>query len=284
VKKKEIVSLVFLILFLIVLQAFLGTFELRPGRNISFGIREVENFSPGEVNNYVDIGGLLMRISVIAFFIVIPIGLFFKKTRKQFLSSLIAGAILMSSYLIILVITPRARETEELVEDETPQFFSSGGEFTPDFEQVEEFEPAESDTNPVWGLVIGSVLTVLLSAGMIVIYSRVKTRKSGSASEAFLDTAREVDEGASIEESIIRLYGRLEKILAKDWGYRRQMTWTVRDFQNLLLSDGFPKEPVALILSLFERVRYGGGELDDSERSSAKQAFSDVIAFLEARR
>jgi hypothetical protein len=59
---------------------------------------------------------------------------------------------------------------------------------------------------------------------------------------------------------------------------------TVREFEGLLASLGFPYSPVRQLTYLFEKVRYGGEKMNEIEEMDASQSLNQIIDYCRRQR
>ena len=85
--------------------------------------------------------------------------------------------------------------------------------------------------------------------------------------------------GTPIRNVIIHCYLQMTRALQKEQSIERDSTMTVREFEDRLELLGFPPIPVHLLTRLFEKVRYGEGQLGDNDEKIAIESLNEIIQF-----
>jgi hypothetical protein len=91
----------------------------------------------------------------------------------------------------------------------------------------------------------------------------------------------DLEAGADVNDTIMRCYFQMSHILQQQRHIVRPKAMTPREFELGLRDTGLPREPVAHLTRLFEKVRYGAGTPDEHEE---RQAISCLAAVAEACR
>ncbi|MBC8331345.1 MAG: DUF4129 domain-containing protein [Anaerolineae bacterium] len=98
---------------------------------------------------------------------------------------------------------------------------------------------------------------------------------SAEASQALDDLSA----GAHLEDTILRCYAEMHRIVQKRRGLQRQAAMTPREFTQALKRSGLPETAVDQLTHLFEQVRYGGGApLDADAAHRAKTSLQAIVA------
>lgn len=86
--------------------------------------------------------------------------------------------------------------------------------------------------------------------------------------------------GAHLNDTILRCYAEMHRIVQRRRGLRRQAAMTPREFTHELKRSGLPEDAVDQLTRLFEQARYGGGARLDA--GAAQQAETSLHAIAAA--
>jgi len=101
------------------------------------------------------------------------------------------------------------------------------------------------------------------------------TDLSAEANQALDDLSA----GAHLEDTILRCYAEMHRIVERRRGLRRQEAMTPREFTQELKRSGLPETAVDQLTHLFEQVRYGGGlPLDADAAPLAESSLQAIVA------
>jgi hypothetical protein len=87
----------------------------------------------------------------------------------------------------------------------------------------------------------------------------------------------EIRSGSEINNTIIRCYANMCKLLDHEKGIRRHVSMTSREFEQNLVKIGIPEAPIRELTRLFEKVRYGSQLDTQLERESAISCMEAII-------
>ena len=140
--------------------------------------------------------------------------------------------------------------------------------------------PPEFSGTPSTSLtfLVGFVIVLGILMGAFVVWRRIKARLSTEdrikqqAREALDDLSR----GAAIENTILRCYQQMAQTLSEEEGITRDKSMTPREFEQRLISEGFPKGPVLTLTRLFESVRYGGQTVSPDQEQEAVRSLEAI--------
>ena len=82
--------------------------------------------------------------------------------------------------------------------------------------------------------------------------------------------------GVDLKNVIIRSYQKMTFSLQEEQGIERSSNLTVKEFEHLLISKGFPAVPIHQITSLFEKVRYGELEVSIEDENKVVNLDHDL--------
>lgn len=141
---------------------------------------------------------------------------------------------------------------------------------------------------PAWLVWLGATALALLTVGLLagIVWLVLSQRQEAPSSLERL--AREAEwamealqAGADVSDTIMRCYLQMSQILEQERGVVRQEAMTPREFERALRGSGLPREPVAQLTRLFEKVRYGARVPDEHEE---RQAITCLAVVAEACR
>jgi hypothetical protein len=123
------------------------------------------------------------------------------------------------------------------------------------------------------GLLAGSILT-----GVWIFYSssnRIKTIDLvGLEAEKAWQALRL---GLDLKDVIIQCYRQMSLVLEKERGVEREAFMTTREFESLLEAVGIPHEPIHQLTRLFEAVRYGNWQPNQTDEQKAIQCLEAIM-------
>jgi hypothetical protein len=132
----------------------------------------------------------------------------------------------------------------------------------------------------IYGLAIGLGLAAVALLFRIAIRLRPSPRKNGVLEHA-RTAAQEIRLGRDFRNVIIQCYSQMSAALQKEKGIERSGNMTSHEFEDLLISSGFPSGPVHELTQLFEKVRYGHEPPNKSDETSALASLDTIIHFAE---
>ena len=242
------------IVTLVVLAAGLSDLQLQPGRPLPRGM---------EAEDLLGIGlGELPRnpfgeVLILALFflaqLLLPIAIVYviisPEARKNVLRMLGILIWLPALYLIL-----RARaELLEIEVTQHPEVSPADQAFT---------EVAFTATPPEWLINVTTIgLAVLAAAALVGMIWSIRHRRRRPPMGELVREAEEaieaLKEGADYEDTILRCYFEMSRVLNEEQGLVREEAMTPREFERTLGGAGVPGEPVRRLTRLFEDVRYG---------------------------
>lgn len=85
--------------------------------------------------------------------------------------------------------------------------------------------------------------------------------------------------GEDFTNVIMRCYLQMTCTLQEERGIKRNYNMTVREFEDLLESKGFPPVPVNQLSCLFEKARYGKKQTIIDDEKMAVESLNEIIQF-----
>ena len=275
-----LLAAVLAIVALLLLAAGLSSVELLPGRPLPRGGEPAEGgfFSGGGLPTRLV--QALIRVFGFIMLVFLPLALIYvlvsAEARRRVLYRLGLFAWLIALYLLL-------RANSDLLR--SFQLEPSGGPLPSEGEL-----PAlafTSDPTPalVWISTVGLalLLAVALVGGFWMLWRR--RRRKPDALEQLAGEARgaldALSAGADVEDTIMRSYFEMARILEQERGITRAEAMTPREFESRLKELGLPAGDVEQLTRLFEAVRYGHWVASDQEK---RQAIACLTAIAESSR
>jgi hypothetical protein len=136
---------------------------------------------------------------------------------------------------------------------------------------------------------IAAVLLVAMAAVVIWIIQQV--RKPQSSLEQLAEEAQTAIEalntGGDFQQTIIRCYHDMSRVIQEERGIARNAAMTPREFEDRLISRGLPGGSIKTLTRLFEQVRYGSLNANPGEEDQAVACLTEIVNYcrtLENRR
>lgn len=136
----------------------------------------------------------------------------------------------------------------------------------------------------IWLVIIGFVL----GAGFVVIQLlkrklfpvQVEDQLSREAESA----VKAIEAGGDLRNVILRCYLQMTRALQVEQGIERSDNMTVQEFEQSLVSRGFPAMAVHQLTRLFEKVRYGKQPTMEEDEKTAVESLNEIIRFGRSER
>jgi hypothetical protein len=264
---------------LVLLAAGISSLEFSPGRALPRWNRGAEAPVAGSSGLAVVID-LLLRVMAILVPVLLPIAIVYlilsADARRAVLRSL---GLLMWLVAIYLVLRSRPEFFRGLLRQEaTPAAPSVAVTPTPGF----------VPDAPAWVGILSAVgLALGLAAGLVAAAWYVWRRRrapAGPLDELAEEAERAVDAlraGAGVQDTVLRCYFEMSRVLAAQRGLTRGEAMTPREFEEHLVMAGLPRTHVQALTRLFEAVRYGSRGATQTEEA---QAIASLSAIAQAAR
>jgi hypothetical protein len=137
---------------------------------------------------------------------------------------------------------------------------------------------------PQWLSVLVIVLLSLLGAAVLVglfWWLRQRRKPEKTAWEKLAEEAQAAIEaiqtGGDFSGSILRCYQQMMKAVKEEKGLAREKAMTPREFEEHLVQEGLPSQPVRRLTRLFEGVRYGSQAAGPAEESEALACLTEIV-------
>ncbi|MCD6286059.1 MAG: DUF4129 domain-containing protein [Anaerolineae bacterium] len=231
-------------------------------------------------------GDLIMKIYRTIFFIalvVFPFAVILvlidPVLRKRVISTTIVLLILV--FLLSLVMRNQTEGEDPVREAEigAPQAPLAGLPVEP--LDVEDFQAGQ--ISPWIGRGLSLALGLLAAFILLVIINQI--RKNREAAPAGLDdlalhartALTELEGGGDLQNTILRCYAEMSRIVREARGLRRNRTVTAREFTDALVRANLPRRPVETLTRLFEKARYGSGATTPQDEQDAISSLRTIV-------
>ncbi|MFC1936037.1 DUF4129 domain-containing protein [Chloroflexota bacterium] len=276
-QKTKYFSLIFLavaLVSLILLAASLSNLQLKPGTPFPSGgnsdnvpqsvpaIPAVQTYSLPILQGVFALIFVILMISVLARLTVL-------ENLKKILWLILAMVILF----ILTYMTPDTAPGESIFfPNESPQITippSTNYSFTPLGQPPQEL---------IWLVIIALVLSIGFLAFKIL-----KRPYSMQLEDQLLQEAEfavnALKSGMDLRNVIIHCYFEMTRSLKEEQGIERSHNTTAQEFGEWLELKGFPPVPVHQLTYLFEKARYGKGQMSNNDEKTAVESLDEIIQF-----
>jgi hypothetical protein len=285
-RKQQLLGfLIIAFLLMVILVVSLPVVQMEKGQ--VFSLEEPVQSAAGTSQTLYDFGWLfivlqsLQVVLIILALVYVLISLFDKNARQRLLKDLLRIAVLF--FLMQYFVNNWQQSLEQGETDMQPS-----GLLDPSELSGEVIAPSIFEANPQpWMFpliaVIAAVLLALVTFVVLLLLSKrlradqPRYLNIANNAQKALDEIRE--DRSEFSDVIIRCYAEMSQTLADEKDIQRSEAMTTHEFEQDLLSRGFPSRPVQQLTKLFEQVRYGHQQTSDNEKHVAMQALSDIIAF-----
>jgi hypothetical protein len=265
---------------MILLSAGISELEFQPGQPLprfrvgEDAMRPLPRFLDSSLARYVV--GLIYALA----FLLLPVSIVYliisPKARRRAMKTLA----LILCLVVLLLLYPHPPAPEEQAQLQPPPDISMDGVAAPVVEFV---------ANPPQWAVLGTAigLALLLAAGLVGVFWIMwqRGRRAGSPLEQLAEQAEgaigALQAGADLQDTVMRCYFEMSRVLREQRGIRRDVAMTPREFEQYLSEEGLPEKQVGRLTRLFERVRYGAQAVGKREEL---EAIDCLTAILEACR
>ena len=285
-RKQQILGfLILAFLLMVVLVVSLPVVQMEKGQ--VFSLEEpVQPVSDARQTIY-DFGWLVtfmqgfQIVLIILVFAYVVISLFDKNARRRLLKDLLRIVLLF--ILMQLFVNNWQKGL-----DQGESGLQSTGMLDPSELGGEAIPPSIFEANPQpWMFPLIAVIAAVLLALVTFVVLLLLSKRLRVDQPRYLNIANNAQKALDeIEEDrfefsdvIIRCYAEMSQTLADEKDIQRSKAMTTHEFEQDLLSRGFPARPVQRLTKLFEQVRYGHQQTSDNEKQVAMQALRDIIIF-----
>lgn len=265
---------------LILLSASLSNLQLLAGApfpgggNSESDSQSSTNLPPTDTYSLPVLKGFFALVLLILM-IYVPVRLLALVNIKKVLKWLLALVVL---FLIVISIPPVTPGRPNNLPEESSEITAS-----PSFEY-----PTTPLGRPPQALIWLVIIGFVLGAGFVVIQLlkrklfpvQVEDQLSREAESA----VRALNAGGDLRNVILRCYLQMTRALQVEQGIERNDNMTVQEFEQSLVSRGFPAAPVHQLTRLFEKVRYGKQPTMEEDEKTAVESLNEIIWFGRSER
>jgi hypothetical protein len=148
--------------------------------------------------------------------------------------------------------------------------------------------PAEILPIADWFVTLMGVFLAILLVGVIALLFFLASRRRPITAfpEAISQEAQlaldALDAGGDFQDTVIRCYVQMSRILEEQRNLKRDTAMTPREFERILIRIGFPADAVLSLTRLFEAVRYGTFHPDAASIQSAINSLEAIVKHSKA--
>lgn len=203
--------------------------------------------------------------------------------RRRMIQTTIVVLILV--FILSLIMRNQTELEDPIYEPEVsgPQAPAAGRPVEP--LDVEEFQAGQ--ISPWIGRGLSLALGLLAAFILIVIFNQI--RKNHAAATAGLDdlalhartALTELEGGGDLQDTILRCYAEMSRVVRDVRGLRRNRTVTAREFTDALVQAKLPRRPVETLTRLFEKARYGSGAPTPQDEQDAISSLRAIVRSCE---
>lgn len=278
-KRKSVLFLVAASLSIILLAGGLSNLQLQPGSPFpgggSFAAENpIVDVNPDAVFSFSPLLRGLFAAVFLVFIVDILARLFRLLNRKRTIQLLgLLSLLLLLSSMISHI--PGVRPVPARVE-------SSNTESPPGDYPVSPLGEPSPD-------LLGLATLVFICGATLLAIKLLERRASSSTTDDRLlleaqTAVNAIRSGENLRNVIVRCYLQMTQALAEEQRIERSDNMTVREFEDWLGLQGFPKGPVHQLGQLYEAVRYGQQEPETEDEQRAMESLERIIEFCRSRR
>jgi hypothetical protein len=147
----------------------------------------------------------------------------------------------------------------------------------------------QPEVSSQWEFLITSLIVIVIGAVAVVILNRIIDRwlhsKTGldEIAEIARSTLNDFSKSKESRNAIIRCYTRMSTVVNEHRGITREVAMTPAEFAERLENAGLPGEAVHGLTSVFEKVRYGGQNVNAEEIKDAKNCLAGILKACETK-
>jgi hypothetical protein len=204
-----------------------------------------------------------------------------REAKKQALKQLLVLALVFGVLLLTQDRSEILPEQIEPPEPELPLVEAAPGGLGEAAPAVDREFSADSPTWLVW--IVASVLALAVAGGLVsagwFLWGRTRgptdvLEQLAEEAQVALDALRA---GADLQDTVLRCYRDMNRVLQLRKGIVRERAMTAREFESSLGEFGLPGEQVRQLTRLFEAVRYGAKLPQEYEARLAMDCLSAIV-------
>jgi hypothetical protein len=288
-KRRLLALLLLACLLMVFLAVSLPALQMQPGNLFRLWSTEGGASGINPVSDNMSWFLVVTQVVIAALIIMLPIYIMLSLLNKEERKKLLANVIIIALFILILM-TPfskdlRANQSTALP---TPQPELTG---QPDLEDELIPSPVFVATPKPWMLMLILIAAAVLLAGITFLSLKLLSDRSAAERLPYSDIAEnaqaaltEIQEAKmEFDDIIIRCYAEMSQTLQSEKGIQRGDAMTPSEFEQKLLSRGFPPRPIRQLTKLFEQVRYGRQQPGENEKQAAVESLGEIIDFCKER-
>lgn len=266
-------------ILILILAAALPNLRLLPGQPFSLDSSQPRTVQPGGI--FADTRVLIWMIrgalafALVCFVIYVIYSLMTPEGRKRLIANVIMLALLFIAADALRNSLPESAEQPDQMPLLPPQMMEMGDA---NATAVFPADPPEWLTLTV--ILVISIALFAFAAGIAWFWMRrraaLRSPLEQLAEEAQI-AIESLHSGADFRATIIRCYQEMSRVLKAEKGITREQAMTPREFEDQLVSRGFPADSIRTLTRLFEQVRYGSKQADPQEEELAVSCLTDIV-------
>jgi hypothetical protein len=235
----------------------------------------------GDAELLIAIIRTLFLVALVAFPFAVVMIIVDPDLRKRMLRTILV------MILIMALVSAWFSNLAEVAEEELDIFSGLGGQGD-ELGAADPFTDEEFsiDRVPPWIPLVLSLGAGLLIAAVVVTVVRQIRRTRAERDSTLTELARqaeiaigELEQGGDLQNTILRCYAEMTRIVREQRGLRRGSTVTAREFTEHLIRANMPPSAVNRLTQLFEGARYGlnkPGPQDEADAIASLQMIIDT--------
>lgn len=120
------------------------------------------------------------------------------------------------------------------------------------------------------------LLAISILMGWLVIHIFKQKQKENAITVEVESAILAITNGGDLGGIIVRCYSNMEKIVSQERGIDRNQSVTPHEFQNYLIREGIPIEPILQLTTLFEKARYGKQSMTEQDEHDALNSLAAI--------
>lgn len=224
-------------------------------------------------------------LSIVVLLVFAVLFLFVGKLRRLVLMRMIASLVVMAILISIFYSgnTDSQADTGEMIITDMGENI---GEELMDDEYISA-EEAEPEIPAGVSYTFSFIVVLLFFLVIFLLYRKIRVMQNHNQKRSLLDVTEEalhsIKKGSDFSNVILRCYDEMTLVLKDSMGIVRGSTMTPREFRERLVMEGLPDREISNLTGLFEKVRYGKGNLTTQEEKAAESCLKAIVSSLESR-